>query len=262
MKQLFVFAMTLMTSWALSQPNPVSWQWSSKHVDGNTFDLIFTATIQSGWNTYSIHMEPGGPVPTSFNFNEDSHYSLGEMKEEGKVKKGYDKLFDQDVIKVYTEATYTQRVEVSDYSKPITGYLEFMTCNEVTCLPPKSIDFSFALQKPGKTPESQTSEAGKINENPASPAATAEENQNAWSSVVGTEELNVNSATGFQKPTSILWNATADVTDNPNEFIININATIDDGWNIYSMFMDEGGPIPTSLIWENEGEEFSRIDFP
>ena len=260
MKHLFAFALMLMMTWATAQPNPVSWQWSSKHVDGNTFDLIFTATIQSGWNTYSIHMEPGGPVPTSFNFNEDSHYSLGEMKEEGKIKKGYDKLFDQDVIKVYTEATYTQRVEVSDYSKPITGYLEFMTCNEVTCLPPKSIDFSFALQKPGNTPESQTSGLNQPGQIPSSTPSSSEDNTDTWSSAIGTEELNINTATGFQKPTSIQWNATADITDNPNEFIININATIDDGWNIYSMFMDEGCPIPTTLIWENEGEEFIRVD--
>ncbi|MEZ4895278.1 MAG: cytochrome c biogenesis protein CcdA [Saprospiraceae bacterium] len=259
MKQLFTVAMLLVASWAGAQPNPVSWQWSAKHVEGNTFELIFTAHIQSGWNTYSIKMEPGGPVPTSFNFTSGDHYTLGKMTEEGKIKEGYDKLFDQDVIKIYEKATYVQQVEVNDYSKPIEGYLEFMTCNDVTCLPPKSIEFSFPLQKPSSDNKAESGNPGSEQ----SAQSTLEvptlesKDQSTWSPASGTQEINT---TGFPKPTSIRWTASADETGNPNEFIININADIDDGWNTYSMFMDEGGPIPTSLIWENEGEAFSRID--
>ena len=107
--------------------------------------------------------------------------------------------------------------------------------------------------KPWKYPGITNLRVEPTGQIPSSTPSSSEDNTDTWSSAIGTEELNINTATGFQKPTSIQWNATADITDNPNEFIININATIDDGWNIYSMFMDEGGPIPTTLIWENEG---------
>ena len=39
----------------------------------------------------------------------------------------------------------TQRVKISDTSKPIEGYITYMVCNDEMCLPPKEVDFKFVL---------------------------------------------------------------------------------------------------------------------
>ena len=36
---------------------PVKWSFSQNHVEGNEFDLIFTAKIDDGWTIYSQFLE-------------------------------------------------------------------------------------------------------------------------------------------------------------------------------------------------------------
>ncbi len=50
-----------------------------------------------------------------------------------------------NLTKFKHKAIFTQRVQVKDKSKPITGYLQFMACNEEMCLAPKTVDFKFQL---------------------------------------------------------------------------------------------------------------------
>ena len=38
-----------------------------------------------------------------------------------------------------------------------------------------------------------------------------------------------------------------------DEFDIVFKAEIDDGWTVYSMYIEEGGPVPTSIWYETEG---------
>lgn len=127
--------------------NPVKWSFSQKDAGNGQVDLVFTATIENGWYTYSQFLESDeGPVPTSFTFEEGPHFKLvGKAKESGDIVKMYDKVFGMNLTKFKHKGVFTQRVQVVDPSKPITGYLSYMTCNEEMCLPPKDVDFSFKI---------------------------------------------------------------------------------------------------------------------
>ena len=47
----------------------VKWTFSAKHVQGDEYDLMFTATIKTGWHVYSQYLPSDeGPVATSINF--------------------------------------------------------------------------------------------------------------------------------------------------------------------------------------------------
>ncbi len=126
---------------------PVTWTWTSKQVSDTEFDLIFTATIDEGWTVYSQYLESeDGPIPTSFHFEKSNHFELvGKNKESGTIKKGYDDIFRMNLTKIYKKGIFTQRVRMKDFSKPIAGYLEFMTCDAKQCLPPTEEEFSFQL---------------------------------------------------------------------------------------------------------------------
>lgn len=132
---------------------PVKWSTDYKQISDNEFDLIYIATIKDGWSIYSQYLESDdGPVRTSFEYDAGDHFSLsGKNKEEGNKKEGFDALFDMNVIKFDKSVTFTQRVKATDLSKPITGYLTFMTCDKSRCLPPTDVDFEFKLESKTKS---------------------------------------------------------------------------------------------------------------
>ncbi len=128
---------------------PVKWQMDHQSIGNDEFELIFTATIDDGWKIYSQYLESlDGPIPTSFNFDEGANYEkLGKTEEaEKNKKKVFDTVFEMDLITFSKVATFKQKIKVTDYSKPIVGYLEFMTCDATRCLPPTEEDFEFIVK--------------------------------------------------------------------------------------------------------------------
>lgn len=148
MKKLLFFIITLLAAGAVfGQMNPVKWSYEAKKVTDGEYDLVFTAHIENGWYVYSQYLESDdGPIRTSFHFEENSSVELiGKNKEEGHKYEGYDDLFAMTIIKFNGEPTFTQRVKVKS-TATLTGYLEFMTCDNEKCLPPAEVDFRFGLE--------------------------------------------------------------------------------------------------------------------
>jgi thiol:disulfide interchange protein len=143
----FLSAFFLFSSIFAIAQNPVKWSYNAIDAGSGQCDLVFTATIDDGWYTYSQFLESeDGPVATSFTFKPGAHYQLvGKAAEGGEKFTLFDKVFEMNLTKFKHKATFTQRVKVLDASKPVDGYVSFMVCNDEMCLPPKDIDFSFKL---------------------------------------------------------------------------------------------------------------------
>jgi thiol:disulfide interchange protein DsbD len=148
--------------------DPVKWSFDYKAVSDTEFDLIFKAEMEPKWAIYSQYLESDdGPIPTSFQYDEGGHFKLvGKNAETGYKKEGFDPLFEMNVVKYLKHAEFTQRIKVTDLSKPVTGYLTFMTCDDERCLPPTDVDFSFTLKAPAKQTPAETPQDGKT-ESPA-----------------------------------------------------------------------------------------------
>ena len=177
---------------------PVKWTFEKKQITDSEYELIYTAAIDDEWNVYSQFTSDDGPVPTSINFEAQEGIELvGPATEQGHKKEGFDKLFETNVIKFLGDEDFvvTQKIKVTDKSKPISGYLTFMTCNDVTCLPPTDIDFDFSFggaSTPATAATGLTATAdGKIDQQRASLRSTfktplsdcgegSEESQNLW----------------------------------------------------------------------------------
>jgi thiol:disulfide interchange protein DsbD len=231
--------------------DPVKWSFSTKQVSNAEYDLIFTANIQDGWTIYSQFLDgEDGPVPTSFNFEAGSHYAkAGKTQESPENRKTlHDEVFDMEVTKFYKKATFTQRVKVSDFAKPVTGYLEFMTCDNARCLPPAEVEFSFELKPAGSTGAAEKTPA-KEETKPASdktePAQTAQAKDLPKLSLPSNIDL---SNSNIYDP--VKW-ALEVKKVNEQEYDLHFRATIDQGWYIYSQFLDEGGPEPTLVLFDS-----------
>lgn len=127
--------------------NPVKWNFAAKKIQETEYEVTFTANVDAGWSIYSQHTDPSGPVPTAFSFDENDNLEfIGKPVETGKKKEAFDELFGVKVIKFSGVVNFTQKVKVKSGTNAVSGYLEFMSCDDEKCLPPKEVEFNIALK--------------------------------------------------------------------------------------------------------------------
>lgn len=231
--------------------DPVKWSSELTENSDNTLELKFTAAIEEGWTVYSMFTADDGPRPTELNFEDPVPVEkLGKAIETGHRKEGLDKLFDVEVIKFLDDLDYTvaQKLKVIDYDTPIVGYLTFMTCDNKRCLPPKDIEFTFDLKKFKKQPADPVKKEIEV-------AAVAKEATpqkitiNTASSsdnikIINTPEPPKAEEQKIFDPVS--WDIVTRKLSG-NEYELVYTANIEKGWTVYSQFVEEGGPVPTTI---------------
>jgi thiol:disulfide interchange protein DsbD len=223
------------SNFAMAQ-TPVKWSFSAEHVQGDEYDLLFTANIESGWYVYSMYLpSEDGPVATAITLESKHQKSVGKATESTSKpeykKSGHDETFNMTLTKYKHDATYVQRVKCTDLSKPVTGYLTFMTCNDDRCLPPTDPEFSIDLSKVARTDKSGTDPEKK---NEVKPDDKKEND-------TGNKEND--------KLEPVQWSFRTEKL-NDSEYNLIFSATIDEGWHIYSQNIKGKGPVPTSLTLE------------
>lgn len=131
-----------------AQLNPVSWNFSAKKLGTNTYEIRMTATIQNGWHLYSQHQpEDAIAIPTTFTINPNPLLTLnGKIKEMGKIEKFMDKKLGLSANQYSNKVDFVQVVNVKGKAKTnFSGSVEYQTCDDVKCLPPKTVTFNVAL---------------------------------------------------------------------------------------------------------------------
>lgn len=130
--------------------DPVKWNYSATQINDSTYALNMKAAIDPGWHVYSQNAGDG-PIPTSFSFDNNPQVRLvGGVEEKGKEIKTYDKVFKSELRFYANEVDFVQKVVVKGNAH-LKGSLEFMVCNDVNCLPPKDVPFSFQLSGPAES---------------------------------------------------------------------------------------------------------------
>lgn len=148
-KLLFLLFVVFSVGMASAQSNPVSWSFASKKINDKEYEVHMTATIQQGWHVYSqTQPEDAIAQPTAFNFNKNPLLNLdGKVKEVGKMEKYKDKTLDISANQYAEKVVFVQKVKLKGKAKTaVTGNLEFQTCNDEKCLPPKTVNFSVPLK--------------------------------------------------------------------------------------------------------------------
>jgi hypothetical protein len=148
-KFAFVILSVLAVGFVSAQAvNPVSWSFTSKKIKDNVYEIQMIATIQSGWHLYSqAQPEDAVAQPTSFSFNKNPLLDFdGKVKEQGKMVKFKDEKLGISANQYSDKVVFVQRVKVKGKAKTnVTGKLEYQTCTDQKCLPPKTVNLSIAL---------------------------------------------------------------------------------------------------------------------
>lgn len=126
---------------------PVKWSFSSKKISDNEAEIIFTAKIDKGWHLYSQDIPPEGPVATTFEMEKSNNYQkVGKVSEPKPIVEN-DPNFDM-VLKFFsTKAVFKQKIKLlTNQPFVIKGMVNFMCCNDVSCLPPNDVEFSINVE--------------------------------------------------------------------------------------------------------------------
>lgn len=147
----FVFFLLMATgiSAANAQLNPVSWSFTSKKIADKTYEIHLTASMQSGWHLYSqVQPEDAIAIPTGFKINSNPLMSLeGKIKELGKMEKFHDAKLEVSANQYADKVDFVQVVKLKANVKTnLTGSVEYQTCDDKKCLPPKTVNFSIAVK--------------------------------------------------------------------------------------------------------------------
>lgn len=237
MKRFFTF-ITVFVPFLLSAQmlSPVSWSFEIEHLGDDEYNLIYTADIDEGWNVYSQFLDEGGPFPTTITYESEGIELVGKGVETGYKKEGMDAIFDMNVIKFLASEPYviTQRVKKGSASS-VVGYLTYMTCDDEKCLPPTDVDFTFDFSSATSSKKGGGEDRAALKK----PAPSNDSGQaNSWVSVP-------------KKQMPVGWKYTIEPISG-NRYQLIFQADLDKGWNIYSQYLDEGGPTATTIFYEEK----------
>jgi len=146
MRKIHILIFSLISISVFSQIyNPVTWYFSQKEISDSETQLQFKATIEKGWHLYSQNISDDGPVPTTFTFIIDQDTSVEKLNEPVSNEE-FDPNFEM-VLKYFSdEVVFTRNVKYEEGEKiNISGYVDFMVCDEAQCLPPDYAEFSFNI---------------------------------------------------------------------------------------------------------------------
>ena len=147
MKKLFSILLLVFVTLAVQAQihQPVKWKIKLEDSKSAEKEIVFAATIEKGWHLYDMNLPEGGPVSTSFTFETLQGAELiGQPVSNIKPTVVYDEQFAMDLRWFPGAVTFTQKVKILDPKKfKIEGEVEFMVCNDETCLPPDRVSFAF-----------------------------------------------------------------------------------------------------------------------
>jgi hypothetical protein len=147
MKKIGFSVIMILVFGAVNAQQKISWAYSAKKLANKKYEIHITATPPPGWHIYSQLTPEGGPVPTTFKFNNNALLALqGKVGEKGKLITYYDKNFKVNVKYFEGKADFVQVVTLKGNIKTnISGEVESMICNDKVCMPPTTEKFNVAL---------------------------------------------------------------------------------------------------------------------
>ncbi|WP_080903423.1 cytochrome c biogenesis protein CcdA, partial [Parabacteroides sp. Marseille-P3160] len=103
------------------------------------------ANANKGWHIYDMNLPEGGPISTSFTFETLRGAELvGKPTPSVKPVTVHDEMFNMDLRWFPGSVSFSQKLKVTDPKKfKISGEVEYMACNDETCLPPERESFTF-----------------------------------------------------------------------------------------------------------------------
>ncbi len=149
---LLIFSILFATI-SFAQENPVTWSQSVQKLDTALYRITFEALVPAPWHMYDARdYGTMGPTPTSLNFNSlEGFHLVGELEMLDEPTRVFDEIFEMEIGYFTGRARFAQNIALTASTATLSGYVEWMACDEQRCLPPAEWEFEIALEGASNT---------------------------------------------------------------------------------------------------------------
>ncbi|RZK56942.1 MAG: sugar transporter [Pedobacter sp.] len=124
---------------------PVKWQYKAERISKNEAVIHLKAIMNGNWHIYSQTIQ-SAPMKTSFTFSPSNDFSLVGKTAEPKPITKYDKVVKMNLSYFEKTVVFKQKIKLKKSATVVKGKLEFMACNDKSCLPSEEIAFSIPVK--------------------------------------------------------------------------------------------------------------------
>lgn len=170
---------------------PVTFSVTNEETPDDKLLVRFSGQVNAGWHVYGTDIPEGGPTPATLTVEKIKGLKAdGALRATGKVKRAEDAMFGMTVSYMEGTASFEQAFTITDAQYSVEGYLTYGACSESNCMPPSTVEFSFAgkASSKGVTASTDALEA-KAGEPDTAAADTTAQQVAAGNTAVGAADL-------------------------------------------------------------------------
>lgn len=150
MKKFFPFLFVIISSFGCkAQLNPITWSFSAKKISDKTYEIHMKATIQNNWHLFSQKQPDDAiAIPTTFTIRPNPLFvTEGKIQEIGKMELMKDATLGISANQYAKSVDFVQKIKLKANVKTnFSGSVEYQTCDDKKCLPPKTVNFDVAIK--------------------------------------------------------------------------------------------------------------------
>lgn len=245
-KKIGLFLLVVLASvWTLcAQENPVHWNTSVEKGSNGIYTIRFTARIEAPWHMYDMGPYEGGPNATTITFKPDKSYTLvGSVKQQSTPHKKYDPLFEMEIGTFTGRATFVQQVKLapSVAGTKIAATVEWMACDESSCLPPADQDFLITVGDPnGQTSAASTKGTDATRQSSAAGQSAGSDSNNPSTTAGSADQPNGTAANGdtLTAATDVMRLGTTTASDNTQSTVEAADSPTAQGGSLWSAIIE------------------------
>ena len=164
-----LLTLTALLTAALAAAQSVTWKSSVEPLGGDAYRIVLEAAIPAGYHMYDMGPYEGGPTATTIVLTPGEGVQLdGPVEQLTKAHTYYDELFGMQIGTLSGKPRFAQKVHLATAKGTVTAQLEWMICNDSSCMPPDETELTIEIAASAATAATAKDEAAK-----SAPAATA-----------------------------------------------------------------------------------------
>ena len=143
-----ILSLFLFATMAVSAQNPVTWTFTSKKLTDNSYEISYDGYDRERLAfVFTNTARRCSSQPTTFSITNNPLIEVvGKIKEVGKMQKFHDKELEISANQYSEKVEFVQTIKLKGKVKTsFSGSVEFQTCDDKKCLPPKTVNFKVAL---------------------------------------------------------------------------------------------------------------------
>ncbi len=165
--------------WAQS----VKWTSSVEPLEGDTYRIVLEAAIPVPYHMYDMGPYEGGPNATVITFAPSEGIELeGEVEQLTAPHRYFDKTYGMEIGTFEGKAQFAQRVRLTAPQATVKASLEWMICDNTSCLPPDDTELTIAVPEGAAAPAAEIAPAPEAAPAPATKDAAG--SGSLWSLII------------------------------------------------------------------------------